>query len=230
MSNLTVKSFDEELRHLHQMAIKMGDLACHQLEGVLDAVEGSNSGVAARIIEREPEADRMEHEIEGFAVRVLALRQPMARDLREVLAALRIAKELERICDYAADLAERVIALRSSELEPIRSLGNIGRFAANMVRDALGAYSEANIPHSQIPTSLLILKPSRTGPACQPGRAPIVENCPSCGPIRKVAQIGGDCEEFGLRSRSIEHSRKSAHHTTKRTTPRPLISSQGAQA
>ena len=148
MSNHTVKSFDEELLHLHQMAIKMGDLACRQLEGVLDAVEGSNSGVAARIIEREPEADRMEHEIEGYAVRVLAQRQPMARDLREVLVALRIAKELERICDYAEDLAKRVIALRSSELEPIRSLGNIGRFAANMVRDALGAYSEADIPRA----------------------------------------------------------------------------------
>jgi phosphate transport system protein len=67
MSNHTVSSFDEELRHLHQMAVKMGDLACHQLDGVLDAIEGANSGVAARIVEREPEADRMEREIEAKA-------------------------------------------------------------------------------------------------------------------------------------------------------------------
>jgi phosphate transport system protein len=145
MSNHTVKAFDEELRHLHEMAVRMGELACRQLEAVLDVLDGSNSGIAARIIEREPEADRMEHEIEDFAIRVLALRQPVAADLREVLAALRIANELERICDYAEDLAQRVIALRTSEIVPIRSLGNIGRFAVNMVKDALSAYSEADV-------------------------------------------------------------------------------------
>jgi phosphate transport system protein len=105
--------------------------------------------VAARIIEREPEADRMGHEIEGLAIRLLALRQPMANDLRAVLAALRIANELERICDYAKDLAERVIALRSSGVEPTRSLGNIGRFATKMVEDALRAYAEANIQEAR---------------------------------------------------------------------------------
>ena len=149
MSNHIVTSFDEELRRLQQMVVMLGDLACRQLKGVLDAAEGSNSGVAARIIEREPEADRMEHEIEGFAIRVLALRQPVAHDLREVLTALRIANELERICDYAEDLAERVIALGSSGAEPLRSLANLGRFAEKMLQDALQAYSQANIHQAQ---------------------------------------------------------------------------------
>lgn len=145
MSDHTVRAFDEDLGRLSQLTAKMGDLACRQLEEAFNSIEGSDGGVAARLIEREPEADRMEHEIEGFAIRMLALRQPMARDLREVVAALRIANELERICDYAADLAERTIAMRSIECIPLRSLGDIGRFALKMVKDALGAYSDGDI-------------------------------------------------------------------------------------
>jgi phosphate transport system protein len=145
MSRHTVTSFDDELRHLQQDIVKMGELACHQLEQSLAAVEGANSDVAARVIEREPDADRMEHEIEEFAIRLLALRQPMANDLRAVLAALRIANELERICDYSEDLAERVIALRASKCEPSRSLGGVGRFAATMLKDALRAYAQGDM-------------------------------------------------------------------------------------
>lgn len=145
MSDHTVRSFDDELRHLQQDIVKMGALACHQLEQSVAAIEGANSGVAARVIEREPEADRMECEIEEFAIRLLALRQPMANDLRAVLAALRIANELERICDYAEDLAERVIALHASECKPKRSLSAVGRFGATMLRDALHAYALGDI-------------------------------------------------------------------------------------
>jgi phosphate transport system protein len=149
MSDHTVTAFDKELGGLHRAVVEMGDLTCRQLDGVLDAVEGSDSGVAAQVIEREPEADRRERDIEDVAVRVLALRQPVADDLRAVLAALRIANELERICDYAEDLAERVIALRSSGAVPLRSLGAVGRFAAKMVRDGLRAYAEANAQAAQ---------------------------------------------------------------------------------
>jgi phosphate transport system protein len=149
MTDHTVRAFDEELGQLHQMTVKMGDFACRQLEAALDAAEGRNSEVAARIIESEPEADHMERDIEAFAVRVLALRQPVARDLREVLAALRIASELERICDYAEDLAERVITLRASGVESMRSLGEIGRYAEKMVQDALRAYAEADASQAQ---------------------------------------------------------------------------------
>jgi phosphate transport system protein len=144
MSDHTVRSFDEDLRHLREEVIALGELACRQLDDALEAVAGSNSGVAARVIEREPEADRREHDIEDHVVCVLALRQPVAADLRAVLAALRIANELERLCDYAEDLAERVIALRSGGTVPTRLLGGVGRFAANMVKDALRAYTNAS--------------------------------------------------------------------------------------
>jgi phosphate transport system protein len=86
----------------------------------------------------------MEHEIDDLSIQILALRQPVAVDLRAVLSALRIANELERVCDYAADLAERFITLRTNDGEPTRSLIDFGRFAVGMVQDALSAYESGD--------------------------------------------------------------------------------------
>lgn len=144
MSEHTVKSYNEELARLKEMALAMGRLTRQQLERVLDAAEKAAPQLAAPAIEHEPEANRMEHEIDGLAIRLLALRQPVAIDLRAVLSAMRIANELERVCDYAADLAERLIALPPSEGEPVRSLVSLGRFAVAMLNDAMTAYANGD--------------------------------------------------------------------------------------
>jgi len=89
------------------------------------------------------------HQIDDMVIRVLALRQPWAIDLREVLSALRIAIELERICDHAEDLAQRLITLRSARVEPVHSIVNLGRFAMKMVGDALNAYSKMDDVEAQ---------------------------------------------------------------------------------
>jgi phosphate transport system protein len=141
MTNHIVRSFDEQLRELKQLVERMGKLTRDQLKGALDAVETSDRAIACRVIEREPDANRMQHEIDRLSIRLLALRQPVAIDLREVLSAQRIANELERICDYAKDLAERFIGLRTGGEKPIRSLIALGRFAIAMVEDAMAAYS-----------------------------------------------------------------------------------------
>jgi phosphate transport system protein len=96
--------------------------------------------MAKRVIEGEPQADRMEHEIDRLTIRLLALRQPVAIDLRQALSAQRIAKELERICDYAEDLAERCIGLRTVGGEPMAPLVSLGRFAVALIEDAMTAY------------------------------------------------------------------------------------------
>jgi phosphate transport system protein len=141
MSNHIVKSLDEQLHQLRRLVEKMGSLASEQLESALDAIEKSDRALARRVIEREPDADRMQHEIDRLSIRLLALRQPVAVDLREVLSAQRIASELERICDYAEDLAERFLGLRMSGEEPLRSLIALGRFAVAMVEDVMAAYA-----------------------------------------------------------------------------------------
>jgi phosphate transport system protein len=119
------------------------------MKGAIEAVERSDRAIANRIIEREPDADRMQHEIDRLSIHLLALRQPVAVDLREVLSAQRIANELERICDYAEDLAERLLALRTNGEEPFRPLIALGRFALAMVEDVMAAYSARDSRRAQ---------------------------------------------------------------------------------
>jgi len=149
MSEHLSKPFDEELLRLETMVTEMGDLAVHQLETALEAAEKLDSTLAARVIEREPEADRLEHQIDGLVIRVLALRQPVAVDLRQALAGLRIANELERICDHAEDLAQRLMILPASHDQSIHSLIHLGRFATTMVKDAMDAYEAGDIARAR---------------------------------------------------------------------------------
>jgi phosphate transport system protein len=149
MTDHIVKAYGEELDRLKAAAVAMGKLSSEQLEDAISAVERSDVDLAARVVEREPDADQMEHQIERLAIRLLALRQPMAIDLREILSALRIANELERICDYAEDLAKRLIALQTTGIEPVHSLINLGRFAITMVKDAMSAYEAENARQAQ---------------------------------------------------------------------------------
>ncbi len=140
-----IKSFEEELKRLKLMVEAIGTLTCAQLEAVVTAVDRSDPELAARVIEREPDADRQEHDIDELIVRLLALRHPMAIDLRHVLAALRIANELERICDHAEDMAHRFISsFHNGTGKRIRAVVRIGQFAMAMVRDAMRAYAQAD--------------------------------------------------------------------------------------
>jgi phosphate transport system protein len=144
-----VKAYDQELDRLRESIVTMGDLTARQLEAAADATERADLDVASRIIEREPEADRLEHEIENTAIRVLALRQPVAIDLRRILSALRISNELERICDHAEDIARRLMSLHGETIEPVRSLGLLVRYATAMVGDAMRAYSERDVQRAK---------------------------------------------------------------------------------
>jgi phosphate transport system protein len=149
MTDHIVKAFDQELRRLKEMVETMGRLACEQLKSAVDAIETSDCDMAKRVIEREPQADRMEHEIDRLTIRLLALRQPVAIDLRQALSAQRIANELERICDYAEDLAERCIGLRAVGDEPMAALISLGRFAVALVEDAMAAYANGDSRRAQ---------------------------------------------------------------------------------
>src|SRR4029079_15189710 len=100
MSDHIVKSFDDELTHLNSAIARMGELSQTQLAGAIDAMLLRDTAVAARVVREDFEVDELERELDARAIRVLALRQPMARDLRQVLSALRISIEFERICDF----------------------------------------------------------------------------------------------------------------------------------
>src|SRR6266851_957127 len=109
-----IKSYDEELGRLNKMIVEMGGLAESQLASAIEAVAKRDSALAVRIVEGDAQVDEIQRELDNLAIRLLALRQPMARDLREIFSALKMASDLERICDYAANVAKRAIELNQT--------------------------------------------------------------------------------------------------------------------
>ena len=138
-----IKSYDEELARLNKMIVEMGGLAETQLADAMEAVVKRDSALAARVVEGDDKVDRLERDLDNLAVRLLALRQPMARDLREIVAALKIASDLERICDYAANVAKRSIALaQSPPIQPVHALPRMAHLALILIKDVIDAYVE----------------------------------------------------------------------------------------
>jgi phosphate transport system protein len=136
-----IKGYGEELERLRKTVAEMGGLAESQLADAIDAVARRDSRLAARVIESDEQVDRLERELDNLAIRLLALRQPMARDLREIVAALKIAADLERIADYAANVAKRAIALtQSPPVAPVHALPRMAKFSLLLVKDVIDAY------------------------------------------------------------------------------------------
>ena len=138
-----IKSYDEELRKLSNTITEMGGLAESQLATAIDGVVKRDSELAASVVEGDAKVDQLQHDLDNLAIRLLALRQPMARDLREIVVALKIASDLERICDYAANVAKRSIALsQAPPIQPVYALPRMGRLALLLVKDVIDAYVE----------------------------------------------------------------------------------------
>jgi len=144
-----VKSHDEERNRIIGEILRMGEMAAAQLEAALDVVERRDDKAAERIIANDEAIDALERQVSQDAM-TLALRGPLARDLREILATLRIASDIERIGDYAANAAKRSIALNTSPPLPhTRGLHALGMLAVRQVRDVLAAYRDGDAEAAQ---------------------------------------------------------------------------------
>jgi phosphate transport system protein len=144
-----VRSHDDEQQRLKGELLRMGEMAAAQLEAALDVVERRDDKAAERIIGNDEAIDTLEHEVSQDVMK-LALRGPMARDLREILAALRIASDIERIGDYAANVAKRSMALNlSPPLPHTRGLSALGVLAVQQVRDVVAAYRDGDAAAAQ---------------------------------------------------------------------------------
>ncbi|MEG3192640.1 phosphate signaling complex protein PhoU [Lysobacter sp. D1-1-M9] len=149
MHDHIVKSYDDERRRLLDETLRMGEMAAAQLEAALDVVQRRDDKAAARIIGNDEAIDALEQEI-SHDVMKLALRGPMARDLREILAAIRVASDIERIGDYAANVAKRSKALNlSPPLPQINGMHAIGTLAVQQLRDVLIAYRDSDVEAAQ---------------------------------------------------------------------------------
>ncbi len=111
-----VRAYSQEIAGLRDKIAEMGGLVEAQVAAAARAVVQQDSAAAAQAMEQDPAVDALEREVESQVIRMLALRQPMAQDLRQIVASLKITAALERIGDYAANVAKRSIVLAQFSL------------------------------------------------------------------------------------------------------------------
>ena len=140
----TVKAFDQDIGQLRALISQMGGLAEQAIEDAMLALQRGDAVLAKEVRKKDKQIDAIESELEKLVVRVIALRAPMADDLREIIAALKIAAVIERIGDYAKNIAKRVPMIHADgeeRIEVVSILPAMGQLAADMVHDVLDAYS-----------------------------------------------------------------------------------------
>ncbi|WP_273463541.1 phosphate signaling complex protein PhoU [Sandarakinorhabdus limnophila] len=137
----TVKSFDEDIAQLRAVITRMGGLCETQIAESVDALMSRNSEAAQTIIENDKRLDALEAEAEALAVRIIALRAPLADDLREIVSALKIAGVLERIGDYGKNIAKRsAVIAQSQPVGPAVIIPEMARLVVEIISDTLDAF------------------------------------------------------------------------------------------
>ena len=138
----TVKAFDEDITHLRGLIAEMGGLAEVSIGEAMEALVKGNRELAEGVVARDRKIDSIEAEVDKLAVRIIALRAPMADDLREVIAALKIAGVVERIGDYAKNIAKSTGQIQGRrQFEPLTLIPAMAELASEMVHDVLTAYA-----------------------------------------------------------------------------------------
>ncbi|TQF77077.1 phosphate signaling complex protein PhoU [Elioraea sp. Yellowstone] len=140
MADHIVKSYDEQLTRLRDTLLRIGGIVENALAEAINALTRRDAALASEVVHRDAEVDALHRSVEDQAVRLLALRQPMANDLRMIVGAIRIALDLERVGDYAANIAKRVMVL--SQLPSVVGVGSIqrmSRIVQEMLKDTLDA-------------------------------------------------------------------------------------------
>ena len=138
----TVKAFDEDLTRLRGLISEMGGRAEQALLQAMTALKQGDLDLAAQVVRDDKKIDALEAEVEQLAVQTIALRAPMADDLREMIAALKIVSVVERIGDYAKNIAKRVALMdQTRSIEAIPLLMSMSSNVADLVHDALDSFA-----------------------------------------------------------------------------------------
>jgi phosphate transport system protein len=146
----TVKSFDEDIGQLRAIITRMGGLCELQIGAAVEALVTRNIEGALQVVADDRRIDALEAEAEALAVRIIALRAPLASDLREIVAALKIAGVLERMGDYAKNIAKRASALaQAAPIEPVVIVPEMARAVIGMIRDVLDAFVDRDVELAQ---------------------------------------------------------------------------------
>jgi phosphate transport system protein len=139
----TVRSFDEDLAELTRLIATMGGLVEQQVAASVEALTKRDSEAAERVVSQDDRVDELEQQIDQLAIRLLAIRQPLAVDLRVIAMALKISNDLERTGDYAVNIAKRVKRINVHEqLKPFITIPLMAEICEGMLKDVLDAYIE----------------------------------------------------------------------------------------
>ncbi len=147
MNQHTVKAYGDELDQLTAEVVRRGGMTEAQVSDAIDSIARRDVALAKSVIERDEKLDALQHEIERKAIRLIALRQPMASDLRKALAAMKIAVDLERAGDLAKNIAKRGLALIDGEpMTPLtRSIVRMGQLVSTRLKEVLDAYTTSEV-------------------------------------------------------------------------------------
>src|ERR1043166_9472323 len=148
MSEHTAKAFDADLQELARKVAEMGGLAHKEIADADDALAKRDTALAQRRMAADVTTDALQREIEEKAILTIARRQPMAVDLREIVAALRVSNDLERIGDLAKNIGKRVGAL-DGDFHPTKLLRGVEHMASlvlGQLKQVLDAYASRDLP------------------------------------------------------------------------------------
>jgi phosphate transport system protein len=147
MTDHTTKAFDVDLRELTRMVEEMGARVLKQIADSLDALANHDSDLGQHAIAVDPEIDSLQHAIEEKAVLTIARRQPMAIDLREIIGAVRISNDLERVGDLAKNIGKRILPLAADVHPENLMLGveRMGELVLGRMREVLDGYSRRDL-------------------------------------------------------------------------------------
>jgi phosphate transport system protein len=141
----TERPFDEELKALKEALLEMASRAEEQIALAVQALKEREEKLACQVLAREAAINRLDIEVDENCLRLLALRQPMAADLRFIASAMKISSDLERIGDLAVNIAERTLdLLKSPQLKPLIDIPRMALVVQEMVRDALKAFVDGD--------------------------------------------------------------------------------------
>jgi phosphate transport system protein len=143
-----MKAFDADLQDLARMVAEMGGFAEQQISDAIDALDRRDALLAQQVIASDVQIDTLQREVEEKVILTIARRQPMAVDLREIVGALRISNDLERIGDLAKNIAKRVVVLDSEfrSQKVMRGVEHMAELVLAQIKDVLDAYARRDAP------------------------------------------------------------------------------------
>lgn len=141
--------FDMQLDLLNEQLTHMGELCEVAINRGTEALKKGDLKQAAEVIRADEEIDQMEKDVERLCLKLLLQQQPVARDLRQISATLKMITDMERIGDQASDIAEIIISENKSEATDIQTIGQMSESVAKMVRDSVNAYVEKDLELSR---------------------------------------------------------------------------------